>query len=80
MDRQEAIKDMMRSMASGNANEVKTKFDSIMAGRTTAAVDDFKAELSQSVFKNPDLQAMGLADGEDHIHEVDPSAEPENVE
>jgi len=80
MDQQQAIKDMMDSIASGKASEVQDKFNSIMQDRANNAINDFKAELASSVFKNPDLQAMGLADGEEHIHEVDPAAEPETVD
>lgn len=80
MDRQEAIRDMMQSMAQGKASEVQDKFNNIMQARAGDALNDYKQELAKSVFKNPDLQAMGLADGEDHILEVDPAAEPETVE
>ena len=80
MDRQEAIKDMMQSMAQGKASEVQDKFDAIMQARAGDALNDYKTELAKSVFKNPELEAMGLADGEDHILEVDPAAEPETVE
>ena len=80
MDRQEAIRDMMQSMAQGKASEVQDKFNNIMQARAGDALNDYKAELARSVFKNPELKAMGLADGEDHILEVDPAAEPETVE
>jgi len=80
MDRQEAIRDMMQSMAQGKASEVQDKFNNIMQARAGDALNDYKQELAQSVFKNPELEAMGLADGEDHILEVDPAAEPETVE
>ena len=79
MDREEAIRDMMQSMSQGKASEVQDKFNSLMMDRANAAVSDYKQELAKSVFKNPDLQAMGLADGEEHIMEVDPAAEPETV-
>jgi len=80
MDRQEAIRDMMQSMAQGKASEVQDKFNNIMQARAGEALNDYKTELAKSVFKNPELEAMGLADGEDHILEVDPAAEPETVE
>lgn len=80
MDRQEAIRDMMQSMAQGKASEVQDKFNNIMQARAGDALNDYKTELARSVFKNPELEAMGLADGEDHILEVDPAAEPETVE
>jgi len=80
MDQQQAIKDMMDSIASGKASEVQDRFNSIMQDRVNVAVNDYKSELASSVFKNPDLQAMGLADGEEHVLEVDPAAEPESVE
>ena len=80
MDRQEAIRDMMQSMAQGRASEVQDKFNNIMQARAGDALNDYKAELARSVFRNPELEAMGLADGEDHILEVDPAAEPETVE
>lgn len=80
MDRQEAIRDMMQSMAQGKASEVQDKFNNIMQARAGDALNDYKQELARSVFKNPELEAMGLADGEDHILEVDPAAEPETVE
>ena len=80
MDRQEAIRDMMQSMAQGNASEVQDKFNNIVQARAGEALNDYKQELAQSVFKNPELEAMGLADGEEHILEVDPAAEPETVE
>ena len=79
MDRQEAIRDMVNSMASGNGADVQTKFNALMMDRASDAVNDYKQELSQSVFKNPDMQAMGLADGEEHILEVDPAAGPETI-
>lgn len=80
MDREAAIRDMMQSMASGKASDVQTKFNAIMQARASDALNSYKTELAKSVFKNPELQAMGLADGEDHILEVDPAAEPETVE
>ena len=79
MDREQAIRDMMQSMAQGKASEVQDQFNSLMMDRANAAVSDYKQELAQSVFKNPDLQAMGLADGEEHVMEVDPAAEPETI-
>lgn len=80
MDRDEAIRDMMDSMIKGKASEVQTKFDSLMFDRASTAVNDYKQELAKSVFKNADLQSMGLADGEERILEVDPAAEPEVVD
>jgi len=80
MDRQQAIRDMMQSMAQGKASEVQDKFNNIMQARAGDALNDYKQELAKSVFKNPELEAMGLADGEEHILEVDPAAEPETVE
>lgn len=80
MDRDAAIRDMMQSIASGKASEVQDKFNNIVQARAGEALNDYKTELAKSVFKNPELEAMGLADGEDHILEVDPAAEPETVE
>lgn len=71
MDRQEAIRDMMNSMAQGKASDVQDKFNAIMQAGTRDALNDYKAELAKSVFKNPELQSMGLADGEDHVLEAD---------
>jgi hypothetical protein len=79
MDREAAIRDMLDSMAQGKSAEVQTKFNSLMMNRASDAVSDYKQELAQSVFKNPDMQAMGLADGEEHVLEVDPAAEPETI-
>jgi len=70
---------MLDSMAQGKASEVQDKFNSLMFDRASDAVNDYKQELAQSVFKNPDMQAMGLADGEEHVLEVDPAAEPETI-
>jgi hypothetical protein len=79
MDREEAIRDMMQSMSQGKASEVQTKFNALMMNRASDAVNDYKQELAKSVFKNPDLQAMGLADGEEHVLEADPAADPETI-
>ena len=79
MDREAAIRDMMNSMAKGNSSDVQTKFNSIMLDRESDAINDYKQELAQSVFKNPDMRAMGLADGEEHVLEIDPAAEPETI-
>jgi hypothetical protein len=79
MDREAAIRDMLDSMAQGKSAEVQTKFNDLMMNRASDAVNDYKQELAQSVFKNPDMQAMGLADGEEHVLEVDPAAEPETI-
>jgi hypothetical protein len=79
MDRQAQIRDMLDSMAKGKASEVQDKFNTLMFDRASDAVNDYKQELAKSVFKNPDMQAMGLADGEEHILEVDPAAEPETI-
>jgi hypothetical protein len=79
MNREAAIRDMMDSMAKGNSSDVQTKFNSIMLDRASDAINDYKQELAQSVFKNPDMQAMGLADGEEHVLEIDPAAEPETI-
>jgi hypothetical protein len=75
MSRDEAIRDMMDSMAKGKSNEVQTKFNSIMFDRASTAVNDYKQELAKSVFNNTDLKSMGLADGEERILEIDPDAE-----
>lgn len=74
MDQTQQIKDMMDSIANGKASEVQDKFNAIMMDRANDAVNDYKQELSQSVFKNPEMQAMGLADGEEHITD-DPAME-----
>ena len=79
MDREEQIRDMLDSMAQGKSAEVQDKFNSLMMNRATDAINDYKQELSRSVFKNPEMQAMGLADGEEHVLEVDPAAEPETI-
>lgn len=79
MDRQQQIRDMLDSMAQGKSAEVQDKFNSLMMDRANDAVADYKQELSRSVFKNPEMQAMGLADGEEHVLEVDPAAEPETI-
>jgi len=79
MDQQAAIRDMLDSMAQGKSAEVQTKFNDLMMNRASDAVNDYKQELAQSVFKNPDMQAMGLADGEEHVLEVDTAAEPETI-
>ena len=79
MDQQQAIRDMMNSIAQGKSAEVQTKFNSLMMDRASDAINDYKQELAKSVFKNPDMQAMGLADGEEHVMEVDPAAEPETI-
>ena len=79
MDREAAIRDMMDSMAQGNGADVQIKFNDLMMNRASDAINDYKQELAQSVFKNPEMQAMGLADGEEHVLEVDPAAEPETI-
>lgn len=79
MDREAAIRDMIDSMAQGNGADVQTKFNDLMMNRASDAINDYKQELAQSVFKNPEMQAMGLADGEEHILEVDPAATPATV-
>ena len=79
MDQKDAIRDMMDSMSQGKASEVQAKFNSLMFDRAADAIKDYKQELAQSVFKNPQMQAMGLADGEEHVLEVDPAAEPETI-
>ena len=79
MDREEQIRDMLDSMAQGKSAEVQDKFNALMMSRATDAINDYKQELSRSVFKNPEMQAMGLADGEEHVLEVDPAAEPETI-
>lgn len=79
MDKQEQIRDMLNSMAQGKAAEVQDKFNALMLDRASDAVNDYKQELSRSVFKNPEMQAMGLADGEEHVLEVDPAAGPETI-
>ena len=79
MDKQAAIRGMMDSMAAGKATEVQDKFNSIMNVNAGQALNDYKEALSKTVFKNPDLVGMGLADGEDHVTEADPSAPMEPV-
>ena len=79
MDREAQIRDMIDTMAQGKGGEVQTKFNDLMMDRASDAINDYKQELAQSVFKNPELQAMGLADGEENILEVDPAAEPETI-
>jgi hypothetical protein len=79
MDRQAQIRDMLDSMAKGKAREVQDKFNTLMFDRASDAVNDYKQELAKSVFKNPDLQAMGLADGEEYVLEADPAADPETI-
>ena len=71
MDQQTAIRDMINSIGSGKSAEVQSKFNVIMQARASEALSDYKTELARSVFKNPQMQAMGLADGDEHILEVD---------
>lgn len=73
MDQQQAIRDMLNNMTSGKASDVQQQFNSIMQNRVSDALNDYKTELSKTVFKNPDLQSMGLADGEDHVLEAEPT-------
>ena len=80
MDKNAAIRDMMSSMAQGKHVEVQDKFNDIMNTRAGEALNDYKSELSKTVFKNQELVGMGLADGEERISEVDPSATPIPVE
>jgi hypothetical protein len=79
MSNDSAIRDMMDSIASGKASEVQTKFDSLMMDKAQQALNNYKQDLAKSVFKNPEMQAMGLADGEEHVLEVDPAAKPETI-
>jgi len=72
MDQQTAIRDMINSIGSGKSAEVQSKFNDIMQARASEALSIYKTELARSVFKNPQMQAMGLADGDEHILEVDP--------
>ena len=72
MDNQSENRDMVKNMASGKSVDVKKQFDSVMQTRAADALNDYKSELAKSVFRNPELASMGLADGEEHI--VDASA------
>lgn len=80
MDQQAAIKDMMNSIAGGKASEVQDKFNAIMQDRANDAISDYKNELARSVFTNPDMQAMGLADGEEHVLEAEPETDSDTGE
>lgn len=80
MDQQAAIKDMINSIGSGKASEVQDKFNNIMNARIGDSVNDYKETLSKSVFNNPEMVAMGLADGDEHITEMDPAEGPITIE
>jgi hypothetical protein len=48
-----------------------------MQARAGDALNDYKQTLARSIFKNPEMQAMGLADGEEHILDIDDEYETE---
>ncbi len=77
MDNHQAIRDMINNISMGNASEVQTNFNAIMQARAGDALNDYRQTLARSVFKNPEMQAMGLADGEEHIIDVDNQYETE---
>ena len=61
------IRKMLDDMAAGNAKEVQDRFDDLLGAKINADLEQRKQEMSQNIFNNPDMQAMGLADGEENI-------------
>lgn len=48
------IKDLIYSIASGNASETEDRLNSIMSTKTMAALDDMRIEVSQAMFNQVD--------------------------
>lgn len=61
------IKSMLDAMAAGRTADIQSQFNSIMSARTKEVLDNRREDLAKSIFKNPEMQAMGLADGDEHI-------------
>lgn len=74
------IRKMLDDMAAGNAKEVQDRFDDLLGAKINADLDQRRQELSQNIFNNPDMQAMGLADGEENILDGEPASELEDSE
>ena len=74
------IRKMLDDMAAGNAKEVQDRFDDLLGAKINADLDHRRQELSQNIFNNPDMQAMGLADGEENILDGEPASELEDSE
>lgn len=67
------IRKMLDDMAAGNAKEVQDRFDDLLGTKINADLEQRKQDMSQNIFNNPDMQAMGLADGEENILDADPA-------
>ena len=80
MDRTETIKQMMDDIAAGKEAEVASNFDVLMRDNAGNALDQRRQELSQQIFNNPEMVAMGLANGEEQIIDAPDTLEPETVE
>ena len=72
-ERQAQIRQLIDDMAAGNAKEVQDRFDDLLGAKINADVEQRKQELAQNIFNNPDMQAMGLADGEENVLDADPA-------
>lgn len=80
MDRTETIKQMMDDIAAGKGAEVASNFDTLMRDNAKDALDQRKQEMSQAIFNNPEMVAMGLANGEEQVIDAPDTLEPETVE
>lgn len=67
------IRQMLDDMAAGNAKEVQDRFNDLLGAKINADLEQRKQEMSQNIFNNPDMQAMGLADGEENILDTEPA-------
>lgn len=72
-ERQAQIRQLIDDMAAGNAKEVQDRFDDLLGAKINADLEQRKQELAQNIFNNPDMQAMGLADGEENVLDADPT-------
>lgn len=66
-ERQAEIRKLLDDMAAGNAKEVQDRFDDLLGAKINADLEQRKHELAQNIFNNPDMQAMGLADGKENV-------------
>jgi len=53
METKDIIRDLVYSIADGNAIEIENNFNAVMAQKVSSALDDYRIDLAKTMFNPP---------------------------
>lgn len=54
METKDMIRDLVYSIADGNAVEIENNFNAVMAQKVSAALDDYRVDVAKTMFNPPE--------------------------